>query len=479
MIEQPYSRILKIAAHCLPVILAACGGFDLGRFAPTAANPTATLDPQLTVVTDEGPTPTGAPGIETPTLMCTPPACAPGEGYACPTGDCPGGCGTICVAPTPITGPLAPAPTDWENLEGWLTMLWQGGVDPAAVRAALRVSGIQKSLDDWQGADLDGDLRDEWILTLYDQSMPGAPFGAAGDLWIVNDRVAFRYYIAPSSDIFEFLAPTIVDLADMTGDGLPELIADAPTCGAHTCFNNYRIIGLWEGQFTDLQFSGQPNPQVVVPGKPTPIAMSYANARLEDVDSDGLPEFLVHGGTIGSAGAGVVRARTEVWDWNGAAVILAGTILDPTAYRHHILYEANELMEAGDLDAALVLYEATINDGALRNDGFFHPPEQTYADISAFAAFRLILIDLLQGNAERANDRLAWLGATYPDSAVAGAAARLVGEWAGPENADPLCDRIEADLLARENPAGALADMGYGNPSLAAGDFCPSMHADQ
>ena len=171
----------------------------------------------------------------------------------------------------------------------------------------------------------------------------------------------------------------------------------------------------------------------------------------------------------------IMRPRTEVWGWNGAAVALAETILDPTAYRHHILYEANDRMAAGDLDGALALYEAAINDGALRDDGYAHAPEQTRADISRFAAFRLILIDLLQGNAERANSRLSWLEATYPDSAAAGAATTLVDEWAGSEGMDALCDRIESGLSAMENPAGALADMGYGNPSLGAGEFCPSM----
>jgi hypothetical protein len=156
-------------------------------------------------------------------------------------------------------------------------------------------------------------------------------------------------------------------------------------------------------------------------------------------------------------------------------VTLRETILDPTAYRHHVLYEANDRMSAGDLDGALALYETAINDGALRDDGYAYPPEQTRADISSFAAFRLILIDLLQGNAERANSRLAWLGTTYPASAAAGAAATLVSEWAGPAGAGALCDRIETALLAVENPAGALADMGYGNPSLGAAEFCPSI----
>lgn len=39
---------------------------------------------------------TGDPSA-TPVLMCTPPACAPGEMLACGADECPGGCGTICV----------------------------------------------------------------------------------------------------------------------------------------------------------------------------------------------------------------------------------------------------------------------------------------------------------------------------------------------------------------------------------------------
>jgi hypothetical protein len=403
--------------------------------------------------------------------MCTPPACAAGEFYACPSGDCPGGCGTVCVTPTPITGPLGAAPTDWENLESWLTMLWRSNVNPAAVRAALQQSGMQKSLGDWAAADFDGDLQDEWVLVLYDQSLPGLPFGSAGDLWIVNgDGVLFRYYAAPSNDIYEFIAPTIIGAADMTGDGLPELITDATLCGAHTCFGNYRVIGLRDGQPGDL-VQAPPVADAENPG--TVISMSYPDTQLQDIDGDGLAEFVVHGGTIGSVGAGVVRPRTEIWRWDGAAVTLANTILDPTQYRHHILYEANDVMAAGDLTTALALYEATINDGTLRDDGFMHAPEVTRAAINSFAAFRLILIDLMQGNGERADGRLAWLQTNYSQSAAAGAAAALVGGWSGPENAATLCDQIESNLAALENPTGALADMGYGNPSLGAADFCP------
>ncbi len=472
------SRMIGILALMLLLLPAACAGFDPQQLVPVigdsstpaetpAIDQAASVDPADSPVSQEPPPAV----IGTPALLCTPPACAPGEGYTCPDGACLDGCGLICVSPTPVTGPLGAAPTDWENLESWLAILWRSNVNPAAVRAALQQSGMQRSSDDWRAADFDGDLQDEWVVVLYDQSMPGVPFGSPGDLWVVNgDGVAFRYYTAPSRDIYEFLAPTIIGVTDMTGDGLPELIADVSICGAHTCTNNYRIIGLTNGQLADLVIA-QPTPEEGDLAQT--ISMTFADARLEDISGDGLPEFLVHGGTIGSAGAGIVRPRTAVWGWNGTDVVLNETILDPTAYRHHILYEANDRMAAGDLDGALALYEAAINDGALRDDGFAHTPEQTRADISAFAAVRLILIDLLQGNTERANNRLFWLEGTYPGSVMAQWATTLIAEWAGPEGLDALCDRIETGLLAVENPAGALADMGYGNPSLTAGDFCP------
>lgn len=457
--------------------LTACAGFDPGRFLPGGDDPTGIANPAATAVA--GPVATPPPALsltgEAPSLMCTPPACGPGETTGCPTGDCPGGCGTVCVAATPVSGPLPPAPTDWEGLEGWLASMWQANVNPAAVRAALQQAGLQKSLDDWRAADFDGDMQDEWVLILYDQSMPGTVFGSPGDLWVVNGAGAvFRYYNAPSDDIFEFLAPRIVALIDMTGDGRPELITNEPMCGANTCFDNYRVLGWRDGGLVDLQAVQNSSD---VAGGVSPISISYSDVRFADTNDDGLPDLIIHGGTLGSAGSGVVRPRTEIWRWDGAAVSLEQTVLDPTNYRHLILYEANDLMAGGDLDEALRLYEATINDPALNSDGFplLHTPDQVYADVSAFAAFRLILIDLLQGNNARAGDRLAWLESLYPDSAAAGAAATLVSGWSGPENAGALCASIEAELLTRENPAGALADMGYGNPALGAEDFCPPL----
>jgi hypothetical protein len=49
------------------------------------------------------PPPLNTLGQPTPVIQCTPPPCAADETYACgaPNGECPGGCGTICVKKTP------------------------------------------------------------------------------------------------------------------------------------------------------------------------------------------------------------------------------------------------------------------------------------------------------------------------------------------------------------------------------------------
>jgi hypothetical protein len=407
---------------------------------------------------------------ETPFPMCTPPACEADEVFFC-AGDCPGGCGTTCATITPpATSGGATAPADWAGLEGWLTDAWVSVMDVAAVRAGLQAAGWQTGEEMWQTADLDGDLRDEWILTLYDPAIPADALGRVGNLWVVNGNgVIYRFYETVGSDLFDFATPAVVGVVDMTGDGLVELVVNKQTCGANTCFGNYQVLSYREGGLHSLV--SRPSQ---AEGDPTnTISISYPDTRFEDVNQDGVSEFLVHGGNVGSAGAGVVRTRTEVWAWDGTAVTLRETRLDPTEYRHHILYEANDLMAAGQLEQALALYEQAVNDGALLTAPFTMTEAETKAAIDQFAAFRLILIDLLRNDAARAASRLAWLQGNYPDSAAAQGAAVLVSGWSGIAGQEALCNQIETTLAGLPNPTGALADMGFGNPSLGAEHYCP------
>jgi hypothetical protein len=407
-------------------------------------------------------TPTSAP-TASPTIMpvCTPPPCTADEVYFCPE-SCPGGCGTVCATVTPDPNRLAAVPATWGELATWLADAWQAQTELPEYLRLLQETGWLQNNDDWLAVDLDGDGRSEWALLLYQPDQePISPH----NLWVINGSgLIYQFYDEPNLIAGYSLKLQLTGTADLTGDGRAELIINEESCGAHTCFGNYQVLAADNDTLSSIVSH-------LVTG--SRIEMSYPDTRFTDYTQDGLVDFIVHGGQIGSAGAGIVRPYTQVWAWDGTAVTLADTILDNTPYRHHILYEANDLMAANELESALLLYEQTINDGDLIESPFAGDDAETYAAISQFSAFRLILIDLMQGNNENAHSRQAWLNTTYPATAAADAAAILINNWTGLDSMAAACTAVESTMETYTNPTGVLLDQGYGNPSLTAADFCP------
>lgn len=100
------SIVLATASPTLPVGATSTVATAVPSTATNTSTPLVITAPVTTAPATTAPTnPTATPGLLTPAPVCTPPACGPGQTYACPSGNCPGGCGTVCVGPTANPNP--------------------------------------------------------------------------------------------------------------------------------------------------------------------------------------------------------------------------------------------------------------------------------------------------------------------------------------------------------------------------------------
>jgi hypothetical protein len=432
------------------------------------------LEPQATLA----PPPTvGGPGDVTPAPGDTPAATATPIGVATPT------LASDATEPAPSLEELGEPPQEMAALQTWLAEAHRGDSAVNDVCAVLRQAQWQQEGDSCQAADLDDDQEEEWLLTLdvshmNDQESPVVqPLeGHPGDFWIVSAEGVVFMARGPENQDLGATAPSIVEVVDMTGDELPEVITVSTFCGAHTCVNTYQILGAPEGQIENLvQLPQETEP---LPGDlQQAISLEYVDEEaVRDETDDGLPDLVIHGGIVGSAGAGIQRARTEVWAWDEeeSAIVLADQEWEETGYRVHTLYNANYAFSQEEYEEAAQLYEAVIVDESLEEMEFMEPADVSRAYARQFAGFRLTLLPLFRGDITEATRWSNWLQEEYPGTPITEAAAQLVPTWeSNGNNLAAACQTITGFLESQDNPTGPLTDMGYNNPSLTAEDVCP------
>ncbi|MBD1913833.1 MULTISPECIES: hypothetical protein [unclassified Leptolyngbya] len=380
-----------------------------------------------------------------------------------------------------------------EALVTWLREHWQQGSDPAEVQAALQAADWQSGPEDFQVMDLNGDGRDEWLLTIRLDPNP-LPWGRSGDFWIIgdSDRLLHRFFEPedyfrasseenpiPLSREFSLSAPQIVALQDYTGDGAPEILLQRQMCGAHTCTQSYTVLSYRDGAIHSLISQA---PSLETEG--LSVVMPASEVRpSRDENGDGRPDLVLHGGVISSAGAGLQRPRMEVWSWNGTGMTHYDTYWDYSDYRFHLLYEANYRMAQGGRERASALYRQVIDDESLRNDLWWNTSGSVYDSSRQFAAFRLMMMGMMAGDRHEVDTWQGWLWLTYPDAPITEAARQAAELWNNGSSLEAACtaahdyltplDKPEDDPVASDGPTGPLRYMGYGNPELKGSDVCP------
>lgn len=373
------------------------------------------------------------------------------------------------ISPIPLS--LSPAPGTLLEVEGWITDAWTTGFEIASVHQALKAAGWQTDQSNLQAYDLTGDGQAEWLVTLFISAnggiVPLDSYVLPGQFWIINEQ-GIRYRTVEDATGFESAAETVT-VADFTGDGRYEVVIQTTACGAHTCYQSYLILGDQEGTIVNLVLNPQISEEMA-----DVVNLSYSDPATFDETGDSIYDFVVHGGTIGSAGAGIHRGYTETWSWNGQNMVLISTIWDQTNYRHHLLYDANNALDGGSDQLAADLYQRVIYDESLEDVPAWNGDGDTRADSRQFATFRLALLALRQNDLPTATEWDSSLRLSDPEDPLTEAVSLLIQTWEdNGHNLANACTAVTNYLLSISSPTGSLEYLGYGNPSLTAESVCP------
>jgi hypothetical protein len=248
----------------------------------------------------------------------------------------------------------------------------------------------------------------------------------------------------------------LLTVEDLNADGRQEIVWTDTTCGAHTCSSTLSVEQ-WSG-------TGYVH---WVDDPPTTASASYDFA---DVTPEGSgKEILIHGGMIGSVGAGPQRSWTETYfSPSGGPYQLFSRVADPSPCLYHHILDANELFKgpSRDYDAIIAAYQDAINDSTLQ--ACWSVPDELNR-LRDFARFRLALAYTATGEDSQAQAMRDAIG--FPP--LQGVADAFLDNYEVSNSLSQACVATTAYAVANPASWDFLADWGYANPSFSAQELCP------
>lgn len=304
-----------------------------------------------------------------------------------------------------------------------------------------------------RGLDINGDGARDVVVIVADPASPAST--PPGNLLLYHgtaDPTAWdlRYQAESSGQI------GLLETADLNADRKLDIAWTDTTCGAHTCFARVHIVS-WDAandEYVDLIGEN--------------ATMATAQVRFADVNAGSGKEMIMHGGEIGSAGAGPQRPWTEIWaSIDGKPYVLVDRTYDPSPCMYHHVLDANNLMAQGKYTEAAAVYGDIVEDATLEACGS-RPNELD--ELREFAWYRQALALAYAGNKAAAGRTVAALAQTQ------GLYAPVANIWwsayNATEDASAACATVRAYAQSKPEVWKILADYGYANPAFSAGDVC-------
>jgi len=321
------------------------------------------------------------------------------------------------------------------------------------------------------GSDLTGDGSPELIVAVQApvSQFPDLP-APPGDLYIYGCEdsaytLLFGDYSTPDRPV-----PTIIDVADLDGDGVDEVVYATYYCGAHTCV--YHVYALrWST--SSLIFSD------LLAGEPSAAEVPYADIHVENVDATPSLEVVVDVGGIGSAGAGPQRLTRNTYSWNGSILALSSQVIttpESEWFPIHYLMDGDAATEGADYATAISAYQHVIDDPNPKTliDSAAEPPA-----LKAYARYRQMVTYVLMGQVNEAEMLHDALFAEYdtdpgrPGASFATMADLFWTEFSSSNSVASACAPVVAYAEGDAESYRVLNDFGYANRYYQPVDLCP------
>lgn len=364
--------------------------------------------------------------------------------------------------PTPTSTTALPAMACPADLTGYgpaiMGILSETNGDTSALAGWLSQCGaITPDAGEIRTADFTGDGVNEIIVVLTTpQAEPPTP---PGDLFVLRKAETWTIdFQAMAEGQVELL-----DVADVNQDGQTDLAWTDTICGAHTCFGTVHLMS-WTGTSFQNWIDGT-------------LSMAYPEVRLDDVTDGSGREIIVHGGVIGSVGAGPQRAWTEIWASSGGAPYTrVSQVYDPSNCLYHTVLDANTALLGGRSDhfaQAVTLYRKAVEDPTLV--ACWSRPNEL-EELRTFSAFRLAMAYAYQGDMASAEATVAELLSSHSGAIYAQIADIWWTAYQPTQDMTAACTAVNAFVAGPPPHPEAyemLADYGYANPTFTAADVCP------
>lgn len=178
----------------------------------------------------------------------------------------------------------------------------------------------------------------------------------------------------------------------------------------------------------------------------------------------------MHGGVIGSVGAGPQRAWTETYaSLKDAPYTLFKQVYDASKCLYHQILDANQAFDNWTklgFEPAITAYKAASADKTAETCGAIPDELATLRD---FARFRLLVAYVGGGEAAEAEK----LAPQIAHAGLRGAADTFMKSYKATRSVLQACRDTTAYAKATPGAWQFLADWGYANPSFKAEDLCP------